>query len=53
MSKYVAPAAGSLLAILGYFTPLLSSLFAKYVWLGPVIAGLGTVLGSLAPQPQK
>ena len=53
MSKYIAPAAGSILAIIGYFTPYLAPLFAKYVWLGPVVAGLGTVLGTLAPQPQK
>lgn len=51
--KWIAPAAGVFVAAIGYFTPLLQPLMVKYPWLGAVLAGLGVVAGSLAPQPQK
>ena len=51
--KFLAPLAGVVVAALGYFTPVLQPLLSKYPWLGPVLAGIGLVAGSLAPQPQK
>ena len=51
--KWIAPIAGTVMAAIGAFTPYLQPLFVKYPWLGAVLAGLGVVAGSLAPQPQK
>lgn len=52
-SKWIAPIAGSVLAILGQFQDVLQPYFVKYPWLGPTVGGVALILGSLMPQPQK